>query len=106
MPALTVRSWVMERNLRMRNGRPNSPMRAWRKKMGPGESSFTAIAIATSGIASTARPTAAPTISSRRFEISALCEELADGIDDILLHVVAHQREQRQGYEPIEGLLC
>src|SRR6202011_2858388 len=97
---------VMVRNLKMRNGRPDSPILTWRNSTGPGVSRLIAIAIATNGIASTARPTAAPTTSNRRFGISGLRQEDMGGIDAILLHVVAHQGEQRQGYQPIENLLC
>jgi len=62
----------MLRSLIMVNGRPFSPIRTWRKKTGPGESSLMAMAATKMAGAETTRPSSAPAISiarlTRRFQ--------------------------------------
>ena len=59
-------SATMLRNLMMRNGLPPNPMRSCRKNTGPGEVSFTSVAITSMGTSSSNRATKLKPMSNAR----------------------------------------
>src|SRR5574337_1305758 len=97
----------MVRNLKIRNGRPSLPMRFWRKKTGPRESSVMSEAITRKSGQESASPMNAKRKSKRRLTMDDSPamggNRLGNGsyhISDVFLR---HLGVEGQGNDPLEG---